>query len=36
VFHIFKKKSQKTPNREIETGKKRLNQMLAQILNEEK
>ena len=27
VFHIFKKKTQETPNQEIETGKKRLKEM---------
>jgi phage-related protein len=28
IFHAFAKKSQKTPDREIELGKKRLKEML--------
>jgi phage-related protein len=34
VFHSFKKKSQKTPQKEIETAKKRLNMFLKELENE--
>lgn len=31
VFHAFKKKTQKTPKKEIELGKKRLNSMIKEL-----
>lgn len=34
VFHSFKKKTQKTPQKEIETGKKRLSAFLKELENE--
>ncbi len=36
VFHCFKKKSQKTPKHEIETGKKRLATFIKELANEKK
>ena len=35
VFHSFKKKSQKTPIKEIDTGKTRLKALLKELNNEE-
>ncbi len=35
VFHSFKKKSQKTPQKEIDTGKTRLKEFLKELSNEE-
>ena len=35
VFHGFKKKTQQTPQNEIETGKKRLKAFLEDLKNEE-
>ncbi len=35
VFHSFKKKSQKTPQKEIDTGKTRLMEFLKELSNEE-
>jgi len=34
IFHAFKKKTQKTPKKEIETGKQRLKSLLKEIENE--
>ncbi len=34
IFHAFKKKSQKTPKKEIKTGKKRLKSLLKEIADE--
>jgi len=34
VFHAFKKKSQKTPKHEIDTGRKRLDSFLKELENE--
>jgi len=34
IFHAFKKKSQKTPKKEIETGKHRLKSLLKEIEDE--
>lgn len=34
VFHSFKKKTQKTPQKEIETGKKRLSTFMKELENE--
>jgi phage-related protein len=35
VFHGFKKKTQKTPVKEIDTGKTRLSALLKELGNEE-
>lgn len=35
VFHSFNKKSQKTPQKEIDTGKTRLKEFLKELSNEE-